>query len=43
MIKDTGGNVSICAHIGMAMGHGLPMIKDRSITACGRRSVPITA
>jgi cytosine/adenosine deaminase-related metal-dependent hydrolase len=28
MIKDTGGRVSICAAIDMAMGHGLPMIQE---------------
>jgi 5-methylthioadenosine/S-adenosylhomocysteine deaminase len=28
MIKDTGGHVSICAAIDMAMGHGMPMIQE---------------
>ena len=28
MITDTGGHVSICAPIDMAMGHGLPMIQE---------------
>jgi len=28
LIKDTGGNVSICAPIDMAMGHGLPAIQE---------------
>jgi len=28
LIKDTGGNVSICPPIDMAMGHGLPMIQE---------------
>ena len=28
MIADTGGHVSICAPIDMAMGHGLPMIQE---------------
>src|SRR5438132_3529328 len=28
LIKDSGGHVSICAPIDMAMGHGLPMIQE---------------
>jgi 5-methylthioadenosine/S-adenosylhomocysteine deaminase len=28
LIKDSGGNVSICAPIDMAMGHGLPAIQE---------------
>src|SRR5207302_1916341 len=28
LIKESGGHVSICAPIDMAMGHGLPMIQE---------------
>jgi 5-methylthioadenosine/S-adenosylhomocysteine deaminase len=28
LIKDTGGRVSLCTHIDMAMGHGLPTIQQ---------------
>jgi 5-methylthioadenosine/S-adenosylhomocysteine deaminase len=28
LIKDTGGNISICAPIDMAMGHGMPAIQE---------------